>query len=163
MRIRLPFLIAALLLVTGGCGGSDDESSGSASDAAGEPVTEVTITPVGNQIKYEKTAFTVPAGEEITLTFKNTATSPAMKHNVVLLTTAKEAIVNRVGQAGTGASDNEYIPEDEAVLAHTSLADPGETVSVTFTAPSNPGKHKYICTFPGHYTAMQGTMRVVSS
>jgi azurin len=114
-------------------------------------------------MQFEQTEFTVPAGEEITLTFENTATSAAMKHNVVLLTTNDDAAVTRVGQAGTRAADNEYIPDDDAVLAATGLADPGETVTVTFTAPSEPGSYRYICTVPGHYMTMQGTMTVVSS
>jgi azurin len=126
-------------------------------------VTELTIQPVGNQMKYEQTEFTVPAGEEITITFENTATSPAMEHNVVVLTSDDDTVVNRVGQAAMGAADSEYVPDDEAILAATDMAAPGETVSVTFTAPSEPGTYRYICTFPGHYTVMQGTMTVVAS
>lgn len=162
MRTLSLFLLSAALIATAGCGGGDGSST-SASDAGNEAVTEMTITPVGNQMKFEQTEFAVPAGEEITLTLKNTATSAAMKHNVVLLTTNEESVVERVGQAGMKAADNEYIPDDDAVLAATGLADPGKTVSVTFTAPSEPGKYRYICTFPGHYATMQGTMTVVSS
>ena len=64
--------------VAAGCGGSEAESGGSTGEAATEAATDVTITPVGNQMKYEQTEITVPAGEEITLTFENTATSAAM-------------------------------------------------------------------------------------
>jgi azurin len=163
MRIFSILLLSVTLMVTAGCGGSDGESSGTTSDATSEAVTDVTITPVGNQLEFEQTEFTVPAGEEITLTFNNTATSAAMKHNVVLLTANEASVVNRVGQAALKAADNEYLPEDDAVLAATALADPGETVTVTFAAPSDPGNYRYICTFPGHYVSMQGTMRVVAS
>jgi azurin len=113
-------------------------------------------------MKYEQTEFTVPAGEEITITFENTATSPAMQHNVVVLNTDDDSVVNRVGQAGTAAADTDYVPDDDAVLAATAMSEPGETVSVTFTAPSEPGDYRYICTFPGHYTVMQGTMTVTA-
>lgn len=163
MRTLSTILAVILLVATAGCGGGEGDTADASSKAASEAVTEMTITPVGNQMKFEQTEFTVPAGAEITLTFKNTASSPAMKHNVVLLTTADGSVVTRVGQAGTQAADKGYVPDDDAVLAHTSLADPGESVSVTFTAPSEPGTHKYICTFPGHYATMQGTMRVVAS
>jgi azurin len=154
-----------VLTATAGCGGGDSSSSSAdASDAASDgAVTEMTIQPVGNQMKYEQTEFTVPAGEEITITFENTATSAAMEHNVVILTSDDDTVVNRVGQAAMGAADNEYVPDDEAVLAATDMAAPGETVSVTFTAPSEPGTYRYICTFPGHYAVMQGTMTVVAS
>ena len=163
MRTLSTLLITVLFVVAAGCGGGDDRSSSSDADASNTAATEVTVTPVGNKMKFEDTEFTVPAGEEITLTFKNTATSAAMKHNVVLLTTTKEAVVNRVGETGMQAAGNEYVPDDDAVLAHTALADPGETVSVTFTAPSDPGDYQYLCTYPGHYVSMQGTMTVVSS
>ena len=157
-RLRNAFVLLAFLVAAVGCGGSDSDSTDAPS-----AVTEVTIQPVGNQMKYEQTEFTVPAGEEITLTFENTATSPAMEHNVVILTSTDDAVINRVGQAATGAADSEYVPEDDAILAYTSMAKPGETVSMTFTAPSEPGEYRYICTFPGHYLSMQGTMRVVAS
>lgn len=150
------------MIAAAGCGGGEAAEGGS-SDGSSNAVTEVTIQPVGNQMKYEQTAFTVPAGEEITLTFENTATSPAMEHNVVILTSTDDAVVNRVGQAAMQAADTEYVPDDEAVLAATDMSAPGETVSVTFTAPSEPGTYRYICTYPGHYTVMQGTMTVVAS
>lgn len=158
MTIRFLSLLFSVLLITVGltaCGGAEAES-------ADDPtVTSLTITPVGNQMKFEQTEFTVAAGTEITLTFENTATSAAMEHNVVMLTDNADATINRVGQAAMSAADNAYIPDDEGVLAASDLAKPGETVTLTFTAPSEPGEYAYICTFPGHYTMMQGTMRVV--
>jgi azurin len=161
-RFYTPFvLLLAVAFTVAGCGGSDADSE-STNDSASGAVTEMTIQPVGNQMKYEQTEFTVPAGEEITITFENTATSPAMEHNVVVLTSNDDTDVTRVGQAAMGAADSEYVPDDEAVLAATDMAEPGETVSVTFTAPSEPGTYRYICTFPGHYTVMQGTMTVVA-
>jgi len=42
----------------------------------------------------------------------------------------------------------------------TEVAKPGETVEVTFTAPEEPGAYTYLCTYPGHWATMQGTMRV---
>lgn len=112
-------------------------------------------------MRFEQTEFTVKPGQQVRLVFVNTATSPAMQHNVVILTDPNA--VDRVGTAAMEAGEaNEYVPTDEAILAHTSLAAPGETVEVTFTAPSEPGDYKYICTFPGHYVMMQGTMRVAA-
>ena len=121
----------------------------------------MTITPIGNKMEFEQTAFTVKAGTEVTLTFENTATSAAMEHNVVLLTDNADATITRVGQAAMGAAANAYVPEDDVVLAATDLAKPGETVTLTFTAPNEAGEYAYICTFPGHYAMMQGTMRVI--
>ena len=163
LRILSLLVAVAVLATATGCGGGDGSSSADAADtASSSAVTEITLQPVGNQMEYKQTEFTVPAGEEITVTFENTATSPAMEHNVVVLTSNEDAVVDRVGQAAMGAGDSEYVPDDEAVLAATDMAAPGETVSVTFTAPSEPGTYRYICTFPGHYTVMQGTMTVAA-
>ena len=123
---------------------------------------EVEISPVGDLMEYEQTAFAVRPGQTVTVTFVNTATAEAMHHNVVVL--AEGADVDAFGQAAMSAADTEYVPADRAaeVLAHTPMSAPGETVEVTFTAPTAPGDYTYVCTFPGHYLTMRGTMRVVA-
>lgn len=63
-------------------------------------------------------------------------------------------------EAGSG---NNYVPEDEAVLAATGVAAPGESVEGTVTAPEETGDSRYICTFPGHWPTLQDTMTVTSS
>lgn len=143
----LSTLTVLAVLVLTGCGGGGS--------------SEITITPVGDEMRYEQTSFTVQPGQTVKLTFRNTATSQAMNHNVVILNDDSDATVERVGQAAMAAGEaNEYIPDDPAILAHTPLAFPGQQVSVTFTAPTEPGTYRYICTFPGHYMMMQGTMTV---
>jgi len=151
---------------SGDGGGSGSASSGSASESqsasSGSASNTVTIHPQGNQMKFKETEFTVPADTEIKLVFENTATSPSMQHNVLVLNAPPEqGIFKEVGQAAmqAGASEN-YVPDHDAVIAATGLAKPGETTEVTFTTPSEPGDYGYVCTFPGHWATMQGTMRV---
>ena len=76
------------------------------------------------------------AGQTVTLTFNNTATSAAMHHNVAILKSADD--VQTVGQAAASAADTDYIAPRTAsrVIAHTPMSAPGETVEVTFTAPA---------------------------
>ena len=159
-----PLLLLSLLALAA-CGGD----AAAPEPVAGEPVAgntpagatgTITIRPVDNEMRYAQTAFTVEAGQEVTVVFENTATSEAMHHNVVVLTSDDDDDVNRVGQAAITAAESDYIPDDPAILAHTPMSAPGETVRVTFTAPTEPGTYRYICTFPGHYTLMQGTMTV---
>lgn len=150
-------LVAVLAFGLAACGDAGNTNTRTGGDAE----SEIVIQPVGNEMRYQQTSITVNAGQEVTIVFENTATSPAMQHNVVVLNTDEDAVVDRVGQAAIQAGEaNEYIPDDDAILAYTELAQPGETVSVTFTAPSEPGNYRYICTFPGHYMLMQGTMTV---
>jgi len=160
-----------------GCGGGSSENGGNSSSqssassgsssasGSGDVAKTVTIHPQGNQMKYKETEFTVPAGETVKLVFENTASSPSMQHNVVIAASGSDGILQKIGQAGTQAgSTNDYVPQEEdltdQILAHTPIAKPGETVSVTFTTPSEPGKYGYVCTYPGHWATMQGTMIV---
>lgn len=147
-------LIFAVTSVACGGGGSDSETTPSETE-------EVTIQPFGEEMKYAVDTLTVAAGTELTLIFENTATLPIMVHNVVILTTNNDEDVNRVGMAAiTAGEENGYLPEDDAILAATPMAQPGETVQVTFTVPSEPGTHRFICTYPGHYALMQGVLVV---
>ncbi len=120
---------------------------------------KITIQPVGNEMKYATTEFTVKAGEQVTLTMHNTATSPAMIHNIVVLKPGTD--VDAFAQACLAAGDSAgYFADDPNVVAHVPLAKPGEKKSVTFTAPMEKGDYMYICTYPGHYVLMRGTMHV---
>src|SRR5205823_2934306 len=98
------------------------------------------------------------AGSEVKLTLKNNATSPVMQHDFVLV---KPGTENQVGAAAIGAgADKGYMPDSPDILAHTKLLKPGESDTITFTAPSTPGDYPYICTFPGHYAVMKGMLHV---
>ena len=166
----LPFvLFLALSLVA--CGGSDSSDTSTSESSTNETTEQtassdevdqkVTLRPQGNQMKYKQTEFTVSPGETVRLVFENVATSPSMVHNVVFINSTDDEVFRRVGEAGTRAgSTNDYIPEDDAIIAYTPVAQPGETVEVTFTVPEETGDYGYLCTFPGHWATMQGTMKV---
>ncbi|MFB6231733.1 MAG: plastocyanin/azurin family copper-binding protein [Salinibacter sp.] len=160
------------------CGGSSGEAESASSSstassteasgggAGGQVDTTVTLHPKGNQMKYKETEFTVAPGQKVKLVFENTATSPSMRHNVVILNQPpKKKTFRKIGQAGVKAgSSNDYVPQDESlqtlILAHTPISKPGETVSTTFTVPEETGEYGYVCTYPGHWATMRGTMVV---
>lgn len=176
------FALAFSLLFLAACGGDGDtrnaptalkapaQTAASTTEAAEPEAAEpydgpafvLAMTPAGNQMLFEQTEFTVKPGQTVRITFQNSATMPGMSHNVVFVKTKDD--INPVGQAAMGAPDTEYVPTSEAsrIIAYTPLAEPGETVEVEFTAPLTPGDYPYICTFPGHYMMMQGTMRVAA-
>jgi len=146
MRLTLPLL--ALALTLSACGGGGDGTA------------EVALGPVGDEMRYAQTEFTVAPGQEVHLVFNNTATSPVMRHNVVVLDQGSDVMA--FGTAAIAAAQTDYIPAqlESQVIAHTAMSNPGETVEVTFTAPDATGDYPFLCTFPGHYATMQGTMRV---
>ena len=116
-----------------------------------------------DQMKYNISAFEVTVGQEVTIVLKNIGKLPkvAMAHNVVVLKMGTD--VMQFAIAGIAAKDNGYISPgmEDKVIAKTELAGPGETVKITFTAPSEPGAYPYLCTFPAHFMAgMKGLMTV---
>lgn len=105
--------------------------------------------------------FKVKAGEEITLTLKNVGQLPkeSMGHNVVILTPGTDHA--EFGGEAFKAKDDDYIPATFAssIVAHTKLLGPGEsdTIKVTFDTP---GVYTFVCSFPGHWGTMHGTIVV---
>jgi len=118
------------------------------------------LRPVGNLMRYDTESITVKAGTQVRVFLENTSESDAMQHNFVLL--AKGTDYKVFGRLANKASEESgYIPESNDILAHTALSKPGGTVMVQFTAPP-PGEYPYLCTFPGHWASMRGTLTSVN-
>lgn len=151
--------IGGVAAACGGNGGGEQGAGNSAQESTAETDSKtVTIEPVDNQMQYATTEIQAPAGSELTIVFNNTATSPAMNHNVVVLKN-EEGVKETVGQAAMMAKENDFIPpeHENLIIAHTPMSAPGETVEVTFTVPPA-GEYPFICTYPGHWNSMQGTL-----
>jgi azurin len=110
-------------------------------------------------LKFNISTIQVKAGAKVKFTFNN---NDDMLHNVLIV---KPGTVDKVGQAafemGLEAEKNAYVPSLDEVLFHTSILQPLSSETLYFTAPMQAGKYTYVCTFPGHYTLMQGILNVV--
>ena len=115
-------------------------------------------------MQFDVKSFEVKSGEPVTLTLKNTGKLPkiAMGHNLVVLRKGVSAIAFGQKAMGAGANATNPLPDSvkEDVLASTKLLGPGESDTIKFTAPTEPGSYEYVCTFPGHFAMMRGTMTV---
>ena len=114
-------------------------------------------------MKYNVEAFEVTAGQKVSVTLKNIGTAPkaSMGHNFIALKTNVKGLV--FVEAGSMHAGKEYIaPETEKdIIAKTKVLGPGESDTVTFTAPYVKGPYEYVCSFPGHYGGgMKGVMTV---
>ena len=127
--------------------------SGNAS-AAGK--TALSIEAVGDQMKFNKTTFTVPENSDVTLTFVNK--SGSLDHNWVLVKSGTGDKVSAEGIAA-GAAKNWIVKTDKNIIAFTPLAKPGKTVKVTFKSPKK-GTYDFVCTSPGHNMMMKGKLIV---
>lgn len=119
----------------------------------------IEISSVGDTMAYDKTLLEAKAGETVKLTLRNSAKSPAMLHNWVLIQPGStDRVVMAALQAGQGKG---YLPDGSPdVIAHTRLTNPGESDTIEFKAPATPGDYPFICTYPGHFSLMKGILRV---
>ena len=92
-------------------------------------------------------------GEEIRIVLTTISQLPpaAMSHNWTLVAMGTD--VDAFARESLGARDNDYISPnfEDQVIAHTAMIGSGESDTITFTVPDEPGEYDYICTFPGHY------------
>tara|TARA_Y100000589_G_scaffold186259_1_gene176383 strand:- start:185 stop:640 length:456 start_codon:yes stop_codon:yes gene_type:complete len=128
-----------------------------------EKPQEVVIT--GNDtMQFDVKNFEVKAGAKVKLTLKNVGKIPkiAMGHNLVVLKKGITAVAFGQKALGAGASATNALPESLMgdVIAATKLLGPAESETIEFTAPKEAGSYEYVCTFPGHFALMRGTMMV---
>ncbi len=109
-------------------------------------------------LKYDIEKIEVKAGQKIRIDFINPDDMP---HNFLIVMPGQG---NKVGEAalklGIKGTELNYVPDMEEVIYHTKLLQPGEKESIYIIAPQNPGNYTYVCTYPGHYISMRGTLVV---
>jgi putative membrane-bound dehydrogenase-like protein len=116
-----------------------------------------------NEMKYDLKTFTVEAGKPVEIIFEN---PDFMQHNLVITKPGAMEVVGRAADKlatdAKGASMH-YVPDIPEVLYHTPLVNPEETFKLEFIAPSSAGDYPYVCTFPGHWSLMNGVMKVTKT
>ena len=135
-------------------------AAGSSSLLAAAAPREIEIT-ANDQMKFSVAAIEAKAGEQLKVTLKNIGTLPkeAMGHNWVLLKPGTD--LNAFAMAAMTAKDSDYVPaaHKDKVVAFIKVLGPKQTADATFSI-SAPGEYPFICSFPGHYMLMKGTITV---
>lgn len=153
------FILTVLAFGLISCGSDSKESAPKeeVSKVQEETITNIIDLKGTDDMKFDKTQFTVKAGEEVTLNFTNAGVLPleTMGHNVVVL--EKDADVQTFATASAKAKETNYISDlyITDIVAQTKLLGPGESETIKFTL-KEPGDYTFICTFPGHWIAMKG-------
>ena len=114
----------------------------------------------GKNLSYSVRSFKVRAREPIKLTFMNPDSVP---HNWALIKPGTLALVGDLANkiiAEPDAASRHYIPRTPDVLVYTDIVMPQDQLTISFRAPSAPGRYPYLCTFPGHWMVMNGEMIV---
>jgi glucose/arabinose dehydrogenase/azurin len=124
-------------------------------------VRVIRIEAVPSQMRFDIEQFAVEAGEEVEIVFVN---PDHMPHNLIV--TAQGALEDvslraEAMAAGPDGFQKHFVPDTPNVLHATPLINHNETARLRFTAPTQTGGYPYVCTFPGHWRTMNGTMQVV--
>ena len=158
-KIFLQLLLVTLLF---GCGNNPGKK-------VAEPIEKKSITKTSNSLKiilnsndqmqFDKRVLSASPGQTITLTLNHTGrgNKMIMGHNFVLL--KKDVDVDVFARKAVEATDSEYIPEGNQMIAYTKLIGGGESDTITFDAPEQ-GIYNFICSFPAHYQLMRGQLIV---
>jgi len=124
-------------------------------------VSVFVIRTVPEQMLFDKSLIVVEAGKPVELVLIN---DDAMPHNLVI---AAPGALEQIGNAAEklsptpDATGRLYIPDSPQVLHATKLVEPRHQARLSFTAPDATGDYPFVCTFPGHWRRMNGTLAVV--
>ncbi len=109
-------------------------------------------------LKFDKTELTVKAGSKVMVTFSN---NDDMPHNFCVVLPGQAIPVGEMAlKMGLEGVKKSHIPNTPKLLYNTTLVGPGSKQTIYFVAPTKPGNYTYVCTVPGHYLVMQGTLVV---
>jgi azurin len=114
----------------------------------------------GKNLTFQQTEISVKAGEAIELVLSNPDVVP---HNWVLVQPNQLQTVGELANqliAKPEAFAMHYVPDSPQVIAHTDVVQPDQQQSIYFSAPEKAGRYPYLCTFPGHWMVMNGTLIV---
>ncbi len=123
-------------------------------------VKRIRIRTIKEAMKFDLKEFTVKPGQLVEITLEN---PDAMQHNLVI---TKPGAMEKVGRAGDAmmkdekGADKNYVPSLPEVLFSTPLVNPNQSYKLNFKAPATVGDYPFVCTFPGHWSIMNGVMRV---
>lgn len=113
-------------------------------------------------LQFETKLLTAKASEPLALTLIN---QDVMPHNLVIVqpgATAKVGALSFAMLNDPAAGEKHYVPDTSEVFAFTHIINPEQRHTAHFRAPAAPGDYPFVCTFPGHWQAMQGVFRVVA-
>ena len=124
-----------------------------------EGAREITVNAIGG-LQFKEKVLRARPGEALSLILKNTDVMP---HNLVIV---RPGTIEEVGTKSFAmlndpdAGKKHYIPDTDSVLEHTFVVPAGSQHTLNFKAPTTPGDYPYVCTFPGHWQAMRGILKV---
>ncbi|MBB21848.1 MAG: hypothetical protein CMN04_02990 [Roseibacillus sp.] len=120
----------------------------------------ITVSAVPNQLAFFPREFRLKAGAAVRISFQN----PDLQiHNMVVVRPGAEEEVGLLADQmaqDPDAMERAFVPDSDKVIWATPLVDGKGQVEQEFTAPEQPGRYPFLCTFPGHWRVMKGVLVV---
>ena len=137
------------------------EAKTARADLANLSVRSIVIKTVRELMKYDTPRWVVEAGKPLEIVLTN---EDMMPHNLVLVTPGARQEVAIAAQTMKpdefDAQGRSFVPKSDKILGATKLVNPGKSERLMITVPTTEGQYEYVCTFPGHWTIMWGTLVV---
>ena len=114
-------------------------------------------------LQFEPRQLRVAPGTRVSLAFRNG--DPGMPHNVAVV---KADHIDEFGEQSMQLASNpraiatHYVPNDPAEICFSPILQPGDQYTMFFEAPKEPGEYRLVCTYPGHWRVMQGSLFVIA-
>ncbi|MAT31886.1 MAG: hypothetical protein CMP29_08870 [Roseibacillus sp.] len=120
----------------------------------------ITVSAVPNQLAFFPREFRLKAGAAVRISFRN----PDLQiHNMVVVRPGAEEEVGLLADQmaqDPDAMERAFVPDSDKVIWATPLVNGKGQVEQEFTAPEQPGRYPFLCTFPGHWRVMKGVLIV---
>jgi azurin len=138
-----------------------DEAAKAKADLATLSVRVIVVKTVREQMRYDLNKLVVEAGKPFAIDLVN---EDMMPHNLVVVTPGARTEVATLAMTMPIDKPDKLgrvlVPENSKVLAGTKLINPGKRELLMVPAIAQEGTYEYVCTFPGHFTIMWGTLVV---
>jgi azurin len=140
---------------------SGDEAAKAKADLATLSVRVIVVKTVREQMRYDQPRLVVEAGKPFAIDLVN---EDMMPHNLVVVTPGSRQEIALAAQVmpidKPDKQGRVFVPENSKVLGGTKLINPGKRELLMVPAIDQEGAYEYVCTFPGHWTIMWGTLVV---
>jgi azurin len=140
---------------------SGDEAAKARAELSSLSVRVIMVKTVREQMRYDVNRIVVEAGRPFAIDLVN---EDMMPHNLVVVTPgSRTEIATQAMTMPIDKADKQgriFVPESPRVLAATKMINPGKRELLMVPAIDQEGTYEYVCTFPGHFTIMWGTLVV---
>jgi azurin len=124
-------------------------------------VSVFVVNTVREQMRYDTPRLVVEAGKPFEIILEN---ADFMPHNLAVVTPGSR---KKVGEATMKMRPDQldrdgraFMPRGNEILGGTKLLEPGQRARLKMVAPNREGDYEYLCTYPGHWEMMWGTLVV---